>query len=148
MCQISDTIEYSIGTRIILLSLTVSCYDVTCKIDNHSREYTSRSKQRWKTGCTAAMTKDLKKWGKFSAILEDPGMRSSRKVIIGDGMDRQDIDRWRIVIRSQKQRQSRKKEPKKLDLGNWHWPYFFNVVQSIQFIYTSLAFALYIRKKN
>ena len=34
----------------------------------------------------------LKKWGQFSAILKDPGMRSSRKVVVGDGMDRQDKD--------------------------------------------------------
>ena len=39
------------------------------------------------------MATDLKKWGRFSAIFEDPGMRSSRKVVIGDGMDRQDNDR-------------------------------------------------------
>ena len=38
------------------------------------------------------MPTDLKKWSKFSAILEDPGMRSSKKVVIGDGMDRQDND--------------------------------------------------------
>ena len=31
------------------------------------------------------MATDLKKWGKFSAISEDPGMRSSGKVVIGDG---------------------------------------------------------------
>ena len=56
-----------------------------------------------------------KKWGRISAILEDSRMRSSRKVVIGDGMGRQanNSDRWRIVIRSQKQRQSRKKEPKR-----------------------------------
>ena len=61
------------------------------------------------------MATDLKKWGRFSAILEDPRMRSSRKVVIGDGMDRQDndSDRRRIVIRSPKHRQSRKKEPKR-----------------------------------
>ena len=41
------------------------------------------------------MATDLKKWGKFSAILEDPCMRSSRKVVIGDGMDCPDND---IVI--------------------------------------------------
>ena len=68
------------------------------------------------------------------------GMRSSRKVVIGDGMDCQgnDSDRWRIVIRSQKQSESRKNEPKKVDLGIWHWLYFFNIVQSIYFIYTTL----------
>ena len=38
------------------------------------------------------MATDLKKLGQFFAILEDPGMRSSRKVVIGDGMDRQDND--------------------------------------------------------
>ena len=38
------------------------------------------------------MATDLKKWGKFSAILEDPRMRSNRKVVIGDVMDRQDND--------------------------------------------------------
>ena len=38
------------------------------------------------------MATDLKKWGRFSAILEDSGMRSSKKVEIGDGMDRQDND--------------------------------------------------------
>ena len=38
------------------------------------------------------METDLKKWGQFSAILEDPRMRSSRKVVIGDEMDRQDND--------------------------------------------------------
>ena len=38
------------------------------------------------------MATDLIKWGKFFAILEDLGMRSSRKVVIGDGMDRQDND--------------------------------------------------------
>ena len=36
------------------------------------------------------MATDLKKCGKFSAILEDPRMRSSRKVVIGDEMDGQD----------------------------------------------------------
>ena len=41
------------------------------------------------------MAMDLIKWGQFSAILEDPGMRSGRKVVIGDGMDRQDNDRDR-----------------------------------------------------
>ena len=87
------------------------------------------------------MATDLKKWGRFSAILEDPRMRSSRKVVIGVEMDRQDndSDRGRIVITSQKQRQSRKNEPKMVDLGIWHWHYFFNIVQSIQFIYTSLV---------
>ena len=80
------------------------------------------------------MATDLKKWSRISAILEDSSMRSSRKVVIGDGMDRQDRNPqkvswskkrfkgpwvrkngewWRIVIRSQKQRQSRKKEPKR-----------------------------------
>ena len=43
---------------------------------------------RW----TAEMATDLKKLGRFSAILEDPGMPSSRKIVIGDGMDRQDND--------------------------------------------------------
>ena len=38
------------------------------------------------------MATDLKKWGRFSTILEDRRMRSSRKVVIGDGMDRQDND--------------------------------------------------------
>ena len=38
------------------------------------------------------MATDLKKWGQSTAILEDPGMRSSRKVVIGDGMDCQDND--------------------------------------------------------
>ena len=38
------------------------------------------------------MATDLKKLGKFSANLEDPRMRSSRKVVIGDVMDRQDND--------------------------------------------------------
>ena len=38
------------------------------------------------------MATDLKKWGKFFAILEDPGKRSSKKVVIGDGMDHQDND--------------------------------------------------------
>ena len=36
------------------------------------------------------MATDLKKWGRFFAILEDPRMRSRRKVVIGGGMDRQD----------------------------------------------------------
>jgi len=51
----------------------------------------------------------------------------AEKVVIVDGMNRQDndSDRRRTVIRSQKQRQSRKKKPKKLDLGIWHWPFFF-----------------------
>ena len=38
------------------------------------------------------MVTNLKQWGKFSAFLEDPGMRSSRNNLIGDGMDRQDND--------------------------------------------------------
>ena len=38
------------------------------------------------------MATDLKKWGRISAILEDSRMRSSRKDVIGDGMDRQDND--------------------------------------------------------
>ena len=38
------------------------------------------------------MATNLQKWGRFSAILEDPRMRSSRKVEIGDVMDRQDND--------------------------------------------------------
>ena len=38
------------------------------------------------------MATDLKKWDKFSAILEDPRMRSSNKVVIGDVMDHQDND--------------------------------------------------------
>ena len=42
------------------------------------------STMKIKTGWTAAMATDLKKWRRFSAILEDPGMRSSRKVVIGD----------------------------------------------------------------
>ena len=41
------------------------------------------------------MATDLKKRVQFSAILEDPRMRSSGKVVIGDGMDRQAND---IVI--------------------------------------------------
>ena len=44
------------------------------------------------TGWTAGMATNLKKLGRFSAILEDPRMRSSRKVVIGDGMDGQDND--------------------------------------------------------
>ena len=35
------------------------------------------------------MATDLIKWENIFAILEDPGMRSSRKVVIGDGIDRQ-----------------------------------------------------------
>ena len=60
------------------------------------------------------MATDLKKWGRISAILEDSRMRSSRKVVIGDGIDRQDndSDRWKSLLRAKKQRQSRKKEPK------------------------------------
>ena len=38
------------------------------------------------------MATDLKKWGRFSAILGDPRMRRIRKVVIRDGMDRQDND--------------------------------------------------------
>ena len=38
------------------------------------------------------MAADIKKLGRFFAILEDPGMRSSRKVVIGDGMDCKDND--------------------------------------------------------
>ena len=87
------------------------------------------------------MATDLKKWGQFFAILEYPRIRSSRKVVIGDAMDRQDndSDRWKIVIRSQKDRQSRKKEPKRWILESGIGTIFFNIVQSIQFIYTSLA---------
>ena len=68
-------------------------------------------------------------------------MRSSRQVVISDGMGRQDndSDRWRIVIRIQKQRQSRKKEPKSWILESGIGTIFFNIVQSIQFIYTSLG---------
>ena len=75
-------------------------------------------------------------------------MRSSRKDVIGDGMDRQhnDRDRWRMVIRSQKQRQSRKKEPKSWILEFVIGTIFFNIVQSIQFIYTSLVKAYQILK--
>ena len=72
------------------------------------------------------MATDLKKWGRFPVILEDPRVRSSRKVVIGDGIDRQDndSDRSRIVIRSQKQRQSRKKKPK--IGGSWNLALFFS----------------------
>ena len=81
------------------------------------------------------MATNLKKWVRFSTILEDPRMRSSKWVVIGDGMDRQDNDRdrWRIVIRSQKQRQGRKKEPKSRILESTIGTiFFFNIVQSIQ----------------
>ena len=40
----------------------------------------------------SAMATDLKKWSQFSAILEDPDMRSTRTVVIGDEIDRQDDD--------------------------------------------------------
>ena len=48
------------------------------------------------------MSTDLKKWVRFSAILEDPGMSSSRKVTIGDVMDRQDNDRWKSWLGAKK----------------------------------------------
>ena len=85
----------------------------------------------------AAMTTDLKKWGKFSAILEETGMRSSRKVVIGDGMDRQDndSDRWKSWLGAQNSAKVGKRSQKSWILKSGIGIIFFNIVQFIPFIY-------------
>ena len=99
------------------------------------------------------MATDLKKWGQFSAILEDPRMRSSRKVVIGDVMDRKIM----IVIgeKSWLGAKNIAKVGKRSQKGGfWNLVlalFFFNIVQSIQFIYTFVGSTLYwlvIKKKS
>jgi len=78
----------------------------------------------------------------MTAILEDPGMRSSRKVVIGDGMDRQvnDSDRWKSWSGAKNSAKVGKRSQKSWILESGIVLIFFNILKSIQFIYTSLVY--------
>ena len=77
---------------------------------------------------------------KMGSIFRHFRRSRSRKVVIGDGMDRQDhdSDRWKSWLGAKNSAKVGKRSQKSWILESGIGTIFFNIVQSIHYIYTSL----------